>query len=170
MKKLIIILCVSLFATLTFAQGKFTVPTPTDSVKYQTAAWQWNGAYIILVSYAKSLGKSVEDAGSSVGEMVKVTWNKEVGFDGFVNSMLHNWVTFTPGGTVEIMNQSEDKIVCLVKGFYPPIKEALTLYNVTYQEYLKFIELYVSKLAEYMGSTYTQKDTEEGLIVTIIKK
>lgn len=68
------------------------------------------------------------------------------------------------------MNQSEDKIVCLVKGFYPPIKEALTLYNVTYQEYLKFIELYVSKLAEYMGSTYTQKDTEEGLIVTIIKK
>ncbi len=170
MKKLIAILCVSLFAMMTFAQGKFTIPTPTDLQKYQSSAWQWNAAYIVLVSYAKSLGETVEDAGSYVGEIVKVSWNKEVGFDGFVNGMLYNWVIINPEGTVEILEQAEGKIVILVKNFYPSIQESLTLFNVTYKEYLNFFELCISKLAEYMGSTCTQKDTEEGLIVTIIKK
>lgn len=170
MKKLIVILCVSLCATLTFAQVKFTVPAPTDLQKYQTAAWQWNGAYITLINYAKSLGKSVEDAGSSIGDIIKVTWNKENGFDGFVNGMLYVYVTFAPNGTVEITEQTENKIQFIVKNFYPPLKQSLAVFNVTYEEYLKFFDFTISKLAEYMGSTYTQKDNEGNLIVTIEKK
>lgn len=74
-------------------------------------AWQWNSAYINLVSYAKSLGKSAEDACSFAGEMAKLSWNKEGGFDNFVNNMSYIWVTFNPEGTAEILEQSEDKIV-----------------------------------------------------------
>lgn len=170
MKKLIVFLCVSLFALTVIAQGKFVVPTPTDLEKYQSSAWQWNGAYIILINYAKSLGKSVEDAGSSVGDIVKLTWNKDTGFDGFVNAMLFIWVTYVPAGTVEIMDQTEGKIKIMIKNFYPPLKETLADYNVTYEQYLKFLDIYVSKLAEYVGAAYTQKDTEGGLIVNIEKK
>jgi hypothetical protein len=170
MKKIIAFLCVSLFAAGTFAQDKFTVPTPTDFQKYQTAAWQWNGAYITLISYAKSLGKSVEDTGSSIGEIIKVTWNKENGFDGFANGMLYVYVTFAPNGTVEITEQKENKIQFIVKNFYPPLKQSLEVFKVTYEEYLKFFDFTISKLAEYMGSTYTQKDTDGNLIVTIEKK
>jgi hypothetical protein len=170
MKKLISILCVILFATITFAQGKYTIPTPTDLQKYQTAAWQWNGAYITLISYAKSLGKSVEDAGSSIGDIIKVTWNKEAGFDGFVNGMLYVYVTFAPNGTVEIMEQTDNRIQFIVKNFYPPLKETLATFNVTYEEYLKFFDLTISKLAEYMGSKYSQKDSDGNLMVTIEKK
>ena len=168
MKKLFVIFCVSLFTTLAFSQGKFIVPTPSDLQKYQDAAWQCNNAYILLVSHAKSVGKSVEETGSFVGDMVKATWNKEIGFDGFVNNILYIWVTYNAGGTIEIMEQSGSKIIFRVKDFHPAA--ALPLYNVSYKEYLQFLESYLSKLAEHMSSTYIQKDTKEGLIVTIAKK
>ena len=77
-------------------------------------AWQWNSAYINLASCAKSLGKSAEDAGSFAGEMARLLWNKEGGFDNFVNNMSYIWITFNPEGTVEILEQSEDKIVSTI--------------------------------------------------------
>jgi hypothetical protein len=168
MKKLFVIFCVSLFTTLAFSQGKYIVPTPSDLQKYQDAAWQWNNAYIILVSHAKAMGKSAEETGSFVGDMVKATWNKEIGFDGFVNNILYIWVTFNAGGTTEILEQSGSKIVFRVKDFHP--EAALPLYNVTYKEYLQFFESFLSKLAEHMSSTYIQIATEEGLVVTVAKK
>ena len=170
MKRFIVFLCVSLFAFAVVAQEKFAVPTPTDLEKYQSSAWQWNGAYIILINYAKSLGKSAEDAGSSVGNIVKLTWNKEIGYDGFVKSMLYIWVTYAPQGVVEIKEQADKKIIFVVKNFYPPLKESLTEYNVTYEDYLKFLNNYVLQIAEYIGLKYSQNNTEEGLIVTIEKK
>jgi len=170
MKKLIVFLCVSLFALGVVAQEKFVVPTPTDLEKYQSSAWQWNGAYIILINYAKSLGKSAEGAGSSVGDIVKLTWNKEAGYDGFVKSMLYIWVTYAPQGVVEIKEQTDKKIIFNVKNFYSPLEGALADYNVTYEDYLKFLNNYVLQIAEYIGLKYSQKNAEEGLIVTIEKK
>jgi len=170
MKKLIVFLCVSLFALTVIGQVKFTVPTPTDAQKYQSAAWQWNGAYIAWINYGKSLGKSVEDIGSSVGDILKLSWNKEAGFEGFVNVMLYVWVTFVPDGVVEILEQTDIKILFVIKNFNPPVKEGLIAYSVTFEEYLKFWDFAIAKLAEFMGSKYTQKNTEEGLVVTIEKR
>lgn len=170
MKKLIAFVCVSLIALAVVAQGKFVVPTPTDLEKYQSSAWQWNAAYIVLINYAKSLGKSAEDAGSSVADIVKLAWNKEIGYDGFVKSMLYNWVTFVPQGAVEIKEQSDQKIIFLVSNFYAPLKDALTVYDVTYEDYLKFLNNYILQIAEHLGLNYSQKNTEEGLFVTIEKK
>ena len=170
MKKLVVFLCVSLFALSVVAQEKFVVPTPTDLEKYQSSAWQWNGAYIILISYAKTMGKSAEDAGSSVGDIVKVTWNKEAGYDGFVKGMLYIWVTYAPQGSVVIKEQTDKNIIFNVKNFYPPLESALTDYNVTYDDYLKFLNNYVLQIADYIGLNYSQKNSEEGLIVTIEKK
>jgi len=95
---------------------------------------------------------------------------QENGFDGFVNGMLYVYVTFAPNGTVEITEQTENKIQFIVKNFYPPLRQSLEVFNVTFEEYLKFFDFPISKLAEYMGSTYTQKDTDGNLIVTIEKK
>ena len=170
MKKLIVFLSVFLFSLEVIAQEKYIVPTPTDSEKYLSSAWQWNGAYIILINYAKSLGKTVEDAGSTVGDIATLSWNKEVGYDGFVKGMLYIWVTYAAQGGVEIKEQTDKEISFIVKNFYPPLKETLAIYNVTYDEYLKFLNNYVLQLAEYIGLTYMQKNTEEGLIITIENK
>jgi len=170
MKKFIAIMCISLFATVTLAQGKFTVPTPTDQQKFQTAAWQWNSAYLHLISYGKSNGKSVEEIASSVGDDWTKTWNKEDGFDGLVSSMLYICVCMVPDGSVEILEQTDNKIVIKVKGWYPYLKERGTFLNVSYAEFIEFMNIGVNKIAEFMGATFSQKDTEDGLVMNFGKK
>lgn len=168
MKKLVAILCVSMFAALELeAQVKFTVPSLTDIQKYQIAAVQWNGSYLIQISYAKSLGKSVEDVATFVADQFKVTWNKSGGFEGFVRSMLYNMVSFVPNGSVEITEQSDKSIMYKVTGLYSDLREGGSIFNVTYREYVKFWEIVNSRLSDSMGAKYSQKDTSEGLIVTI---
>jgi hypothetical protein len=152
------------------AQEKFVVPTPADLEKYQSSAWQWNGAYIILINYAKSLGRSAEDAGSSVGDIVKSSWSTDIGYEGFVKSMLYIWLIYSPQGTVEIREQTNDKIIFIIKNFFAPIKESLSYYKVTNEEYLKFLNNYVVKIADHMGTKYTQTNTDDGIIVTIERK
>jgi len=166
MKKLVSFLCICLFSLSTIAQEKFVVPTTTDLEKYQSSAWQWHGAYIILINYAKTLGKSAEEAGSSVGDIVKSSWSSDIGFEGFVKSMLYIWTIYTPQGTVEIKEQTDNKIIIIIKNFFAPIKESLSYYNVSNDEYLKFLNNYVVKIADHLGTKYTQTSTDDGIIIT----
>jgi len=170
MKKLIVLIFGCMFALATWGQAKFTVPVPTDVQKYQTAVWQWHASYILIIYYAKSTGIPIEEAGSAVGEMALLTWNKETGFDGFVNSILHSYVVTTFKGKVEITSQSEDNVEFIVTGFYEPLESALSIYNITPAELSLFYKSYVSKMAEAFGINYTVNDTADGMIVTISKK
>lgn len=170
MKRLIAILIVSLLAITVNAQGKFTVPSPTDMQKYHLAAYHWNGMYLIQISYAKSIGKSVEDVARFNGDHLKGTWLKEGGYERFVAGMLTLMVSLVPYGSVEIIEQKDNELVYKVSGLYTELKEAGEIFNVTWEEYLKFLDISISRQADYMGAKYSQKDTNEGLIVTISKK
>ena len=170
MKRLIAILCFFLLSMATFPQRKFIVPNLTDLQKYQNAALQWNGSYLIQISYTKSLGKSVEDIGRFVGDQFAITWNKSGGFDGFVHGMLYTMICLVPYGSVEIVEQTDNGLVYKVTGLYSDLREGGSIFNVTYEEYIKFLEVAFSKLADYMGAKYSQQDTDEGLIVTIREK
>jgi hypothetical protein len=167
MKRLTIVMLVFSLTMAINAQNKFSVPTLTDLQKYQSAAWQWHGAYISWLSFGKSLGKSAEETGNAVGDILKQSWNKDIGFDGFANAMLNIWVTFVPSGIVEITRQSDKGIIFVVRNFNPPVKEALTAYNISFEEYMKFWDAAISRLADYIGSEYNQRQTGEGLVVTI---
>jgi hypothetical protein len=170
MKKFIVTMCISLFVTVAIAQGKFTVPTPTDQQKFQTSAWEWNYAYLHLINYGKSNGKSVEEIASSVGDDWTKTWNKEEGFDGLVNSMLYICVCMVPDGSVEILEQTNSKVVIKVKAWVPDLKKRGTFLNVSYSEFLEFMNIGIIKIADFMGATYSQKDTEDGLYMNFGKK
>ena len=170
MKRLIVILCFSLLAITAAAQEKFTSPTPSDRQKYLLAAYHWNGLYLIQISYAKSAGKSVADVARFTGDHLVGTWLKKGGFDSFANGMLNLMVSMAQYGSVEIIEQSDNKLTYKVTGFYSELKEAGSIFNVTYDEYLKFMEIVFSRQADYMGAKYSQKDSEEGLIVTVSKK
>jgi len=50
------------------------------------------------------------------------------------------------------------------------LKEGGSILNVTYEEYMKFWETAISRIADNMGAKYSQKDSDEGLIVTINRK
>jgi hypothetical protein len=170
MKRFIAIATGVILAVAINAQDKFSVPVLTDLQKYQSAAWQWHGAYIGWLAYGKSLGKSAEETGKAVGDILKKSWNKDIGFEGFANSMLFIWVTFVPGALVEIIQQSDNALVFIVRNFNPPVKEALVAYSVTFEEYMKLWDSVIGILGENVGMEYSQKLTENGLEVTIKQK
>jgi hypothetical protein len=170
MKRLILIVLVSLLSVAIIAQGKIGVPALTDLQKYQNAAIQWNASWLIQISFAKSLGKSVGEVAGFVGDQVKVTFNTAGGFNRFVQGMLYTMVSLVPYGSVEIIQQTDNEIVYKVTGLYPDLREGGSLFNVTWDDYLKFLETVYSKTADYIGAKYSQKDTDEGLLVTIMKE
>lgn len=148
----------------------FTVPVLTDLQKYQTSASQWNYAYLLQIDFAKSLGKSLEDAAIFTGDQAKLSWNKEAGFVGFVKGMLHNFVCLSTQGIVEILEQNDHKVVFQVTKVYAQLREQGPIFNVTYEEYMKFWTIAIGRIGDYLGATYTQKEKADGIIVTIEKK
>ncbi len=170
MKRMLFSLCVSILSMTAQAQEKFSVPTPSNLQKYQVAAIQWNGSYLMQINYAKSLGKTVPDVARFVGDQLKVTWNRAGGFESFVQGLLYLTVSLVPYGVVEIMEQSGEEIVYRVTGFFSELKEGGSILNVDYSEFLEFWEIVFERQADYVGAKYSHKDTDEGLIVTIRKK
>ena len=170
MKKLIAYLCFSLTTLMVNSQGVFAVPTPTDTQKYQLMSFKWNISALNQISFAKSIGKTAEDIGKFVGEQNRALWNKDAGFNGFVEGILNTFVALSPYGTVEIIEQTNNKVVLKVTQLYAELKEKGTIYNITYGEYLKFLETIVSRLSEFMGSISSFKDTDSGLLITLQKQ
>ncbi len=167
MKRIIFFVCLFLLTLSSYTQTRFIVPPLTDLQKFQNAAIQWNGSFLTQISYAKSLGKSVEDVAGYVGDQLKVTWNKSGGYEGFVQGMFFMMLSLVPYGSVEIIDQTANSITFKVDGLYSELKEEGSMFNVTYTEYLRFLDKVISKVAAYMGADYSQKDTETGLIATI---
>ena len=170
MKRFILILYFSLFMVTLNGQREFSVPQLTDLQKYQNAAIQWNGSWLMQISYAKSLGRSVGDVAGFVGEQIKVTFDNAAGFNGFVQGMLYTMVSLVPYGSVEIIHQTDNEIVYKVTGLYADLREGGSVFNVTWEDYLTFLQTIYTKAADYVGANYSQEDKDEGLIVTIRKK
>lgn len=170
MKKLITILFISLFAMGSVAQNKFIIPSPSDSQKLNNMIGQWNALLLNQISYAKSLGKTVEEVAAFTGDQFKTRWNKAAGYDGFVKHTLYSWVSILPSGGVEILEQSDNKIIIKGINSFPLLKQNGSIYNVTYEEYIKCLDIIQSKAAEYLGAKCSIKITDEGTITTIEKK
>ena len=170
MKRILALLFIASIGIYSYSQDKFVIPQVSELQKYQNAALQLNASYLIQISYAKSLGKTVEDAGSYVGDQLKYTWDRTGGFDAFVRGTLYTMLTLVPYGTVEVTGQTNNSIEYLVTGFYSDLREGGSVFDVTYEEYLKFWETVFAKIGDYMSAIYTQTDTDEGLLVKIRKR
>jgi len=170
MKKTIFLLGVSFLSLAGSSQTRFTVPVLSDIQKYQAASLQLNGAYLVQISFAKAQKVKIEQAALYFGDQLASTWNKPAGFDGLVQGILYMMVTLVPYGSVDITDQDRNSVTFLVTGLFPELREGGSVYGVTYPEYLKFWDIALSRLAGFFGAGYSQKDTDEGLKVTIRRK
>lgn len=170
MKKAIFLLGVCFFTLAVPAQTHYTVPALSDLQKYQAAALQLNGAYLIQISFAKAQNGNVEKAAKYFGDQLASTWNKPAGFDGLVQGIIYMMATLVPYGSVEITGQDSNSVTFLVTGLFPELREGGSVYGVTYPEYLKFWNIALSQLSGYLGAEYCQNDTDEGLRVVIRRK
>jgi hypothetical protein len=131
---------------------------------------QANSLLLVEISHAKDLGQTVEEAAKYVGDLFKTTWNQEEGFEGFVKGSLFNFYCFAPYGEMKILEQSDDHIIFEVTNLNPWLKNNGPVFNVTYEEYVVFLEIIHERIADYLNSSASVKENEYGLVISIRKK
>ena len=136
MKKIIFTLFLSFVVVSISAQEAFIVPELSLTEKLEFMVGETDGFVLSSISYAKSEGKSVEDVASYTGKLFAELWDKDGGFNALVNGVLHNIVCIN--GKAVILEQSETMVKISTSAFYPYLQKRGSLFNVTYDEYVKF--------------------------------
>ena len=80
--------------------------------------------------------------------------DKEAGFKGLVEGILTHYVILVPEGNVEIIEQTDKMIKIKITNFYSELKAGPIL-NVTYEELITYLQIANSRLADYMGATFS---------------
>lgn len=165
MKKLIFLSITILFVWASSAQTNFTVPERDADKYYPRASSIMHYTQIVALSYAKSMGQSAEEFGNYCGNLYKLTWDRNAGFNGFVKWTMYNLDVFSDG--VEIVSQSEKQVVLRAKNFYPQLKNNGVMYDISYDDYIQFIQASHYRIAEFMGCTIEFEISNDALEVTI---
>jgi hypothetical protein len=95
-------------------------------------------------------------------------WNKEDGFQGWINGFLY--MNVAVARNVEIMEQSENKILVRVSDIYPEFEQRGKMLGVTYEEFLKWHEIMFIEIFNNLDCHYSQINIDEGMKITIEKK
>lgn len=168
MKKLDLLIIAILFAWVTSAQTTFTVPERTTEQQYQRVVWVFHYNLTIAINYAKSTGQTVEDLGRYYGDIYKLTWPKDGSFQTFVEGNLLNLTDFSD--KVEIVSQSENKVVLKVYNLYKYLHDKGSDYGVTYEEYIQFFQSSHNQIADYMDCTIEFNIVNDGVEVILEAK
>ena len=168
MNKLTVSVVAIFFSLAISAQTVFFVPELNDSLKLQMAKGLCYNNIIMGINFAKSQGKTVEEYARYGGDQVKVVYDKEMGFEKFVNDHIYSFVAMA--GNVVILSQSENKIVFRISQVYPALETQGPFWNVSYAEMMKWLEIVYIQISDYLGLSYAMKITDEGVEITIGKK
>lgn len=134
----------------------------------------WTGSYhqpdiflINAINHAKAMGHSVEEFAAFTGDQFKTNWSGDIGLMNFVNGVRNNWSTLAK--TNNIVEQDEQHAVLQFNNVLTTLKNNGPLYNVTYNDYLIFLNGVFQKIADHLGYTYLQETNPNGVQVTITK-
>jgi len=172
MKNLLVSFSLIFVFSMSYAQD-FAVPERTTVQKHDRAVYLTYLNIITAIAYAKNTGKTAADYSVYVGDLFKTSWNKENGFNGFVNGVLGNYESYRrdQDPPIEILEQSPGKIVLTWKINYKNIFEEGPQYNVTYVDLNQWFNIAYNKIADYLGATYEQEVMEgDWLKITITRK
>jgi len=131
---------------------------------------QYNGLMAVSISYAKTQGLTAAEYGSLIGDQFKYSWNKEAGFEGFVNGWLYSAACFLADPGTEIIINTAEKVKFKTRLWGASIKVNEPLYGVTYEEVVDYFEAMVTKIADYMGANSEISYDDEWMYFTITKK
>jgi len=167
MKKLLLLSVTFIFSGAILAQTLFTVPEFSDTKKNQHLQFLTKYDVTIGIDFAKSAGKTVEEYASFAGDIHKLTWNRETNFEAFVNGIIFNLTVLAE--KVEILNQSAEKVSIKVINFYDGLKNNGTFNNVSYKEYIKYWNVVLSQIADYLNYSGKIEIVEGDILVTLKK-
>ena len=172
MKKILsIAICLTLIGGA-FGQGKYTVPDITPEQKHNFTIYHFLITLGAGVSFAKTQGVTPYEYGKHIGNSFAQSWNKEIGFEGFVNHMIYNWEALKSDEDGQItIKESDDGSVTIA---YPikAWKKYLPDGNpfASFQESMESLRGVGETIADYLGCTFAKEIGQESIYFTINKK
>jgi hypothetical protein len=169
MKSLISILLGLFFIGNAIGQDKFTVPELSLEQKHNRVNSQIPAFLSAGISFAKTKDVTPYEYGKYVGKLFASTWDKDAGFDGFVNGMIF----ISESGRsnedrlIEI-KENGDGSVTIIRPPGPMSKYGNAF--ATIEERNECMTGVLEQIAKYMGCTISREDTELTSIITIKKK
>lgn len=170
MKKSIFFIAAIFLTTGLCAQEKFTVPEVSVEQKHQNMVFQINSMMTVSIHYAKTQGLTAAEYGTFIGEQYKYSWNKDAGFEGYVNGMLNNMSCFLADPGIEIATNTAEKVKFKTRLMGAEIKQNEPVYGVTYKEYIDCLKAITSTIADYLGCKSELSYDEEWMYFTFSKK
>lgn len=172
MRKLVVISALLLFAGFAFSQGKFTVPDITPAQKHLQTNFQFWVMHAAGINYAKAQGTSPYEYGKHIGNLFAPSWNKEAGFDGFVNGIIYNWETFKSDDDGPMKIKENDDGSVTIEYPIKAWKKFLPEDNAyaSFQESMESIRGIGETIADYLGCTIAQEISQESILFTIDRK
>jgi hypothetical protein len=96
-----------------------------------------NNYIISCISVAKNDGMTAEEFGKKGGEVFLPLWDENTGFEDIVNWMLNYWAWLADD--VQIVEQSNEKVVITVPHIYPWLEDEGVLVGVSLEEFLAYV-------------------------------
>ena len=160
MKKIFLISIVLSVVCAASAQTTFSVPTPTLEQKYDNTRWLMNNYILSCISVAKSDGMTAEEFGKKGGEVFGPFWDVNTGFEQIVNYMLNYWAWLADD--VQIIEQSNEKVVIVVPHIYPWLEEEGVLAGVSLEEFITYQNTVHATLFKHFDVGFDLTRGEEG--------
>ncbi len=169
MKKLILFIAAIFLAIGLYAQQEFIVPEVPVAQKHQRVLSDYSTSVIVGINFAKTQGLTAFEYGSSIGEKFMYTWNKEAGFEGFVNGKLRAMSRHLVDPGIEITINTAEKVKFKCRLPHARIKVNEPVYGVTYKEFMDYHIAMFIKIGDYMGANYDCSYNDEWAYYTITK-
>ncbi|WP_340114051.1 hypothetical protein [Maribellus mangrovi] len=171
MKKLFLSLLMTAILGTSFGQV-FQVPERTVEQKFNRNLYMVYVMAAVGINQAKESGMTVEEYGEKIGDLFKLSWNKEQGFTGLVNGILFNLESsrLAQDPPIEIVEQNENKMVFDWKPSYKELFSDGPLYDISYEEFSLWWNIVDIQIAEYLGATYKQEELDNDMLrITLTK-
>lgn len=165
MKKLFLLSIVFSIVCTTHAQTEFSVPTPTMEQKLNTTRQIKNNYILSCINAAKSSGMTVEEFGKKCGDAFIPAWPEDTGFEQIVNFSLNYWTGLADD--VQIIEQSNDKVVLTVPHFDPRLEEQGILFGVSLEEFITYMNAVSKRVYNHFDVSSDMTWGEEGLKIDI---
>ncbi|MBS3772010.1 MAG: hypothetical protein KGY69_17285 [Bacteroidales bacterium] len=152
MKKIVITLIFIAAYAMGLAQ-EFKIPELTMEQKHNRTLYLAHSFVFSGIANAKAAGMSIDEYADFVAGWAKTTWNKEMGFEGFIKGTLYNWETLRRASDppIEIMEQNPNRCIFKCKNNFKEIFQEGPVFGVTHEEMFTWYKVLHQRIGEYLG-------------------
>ncbi len=136
----------------------------SEGTKFFVSMWYM---YIYLfedLAHSKSLGVSVEERATALGNKFAKTWPDDVPFERFCNAFLRNMQAAT--SRCELVQRNDEQMKIRNYKVYKPLLSE----DLSDEEVVKFFEIVIGKVAEYNGVDFAMIDEGDYYTQVFTKK